>query len=184
MPPDDPLGRSGPTLDNFLRTVPAKGEPPPPPCPYAKKCTYGNKCKYHHPERGPQHKSVTERLVENARRHGGGTVRGKSLSVPLAAEDTARRYGGGGAVRGKSLSVPLGAEPGAAQPVGAVRKTPLARSRSGIPQQPNPFEDQASASKLKLLREAWNYLPIFLRSSNITVTQVLYFRPAGKVVGA
>ncbi|KYB26105.1 probable ribonuclease ZC3H12D isoform X1 [Tribolium castaneum] len=69
MPPDDPLGRSGPTLDNFLRTQPKKGDPPP-PCPYAKKCTYGNKCKYHHPERGPfPHKSVTERLSEHAQRH-------------------------------------------------------------------------------------------------------------------
>lgn len=69
MPPDDPLGRSGPTLDNFLRCQPRKGDPPP-PCPYAKKCTYGNKCKYHHPERGPlPHKSVTERLSEYAQRH-------------------------------------------------------------------------------------------------------------------
>lgn len=74
MPPDDPLGRAGPTLDNFLRAQPRKGEvsgtPPPPPCPYGKKCTYGNKCKYHHPERGPlPHKSVTERLSEHAQRH-------------------------------------------------------------------------------------------------------------------
>lgn len=69
MPPDDPLGRSGPTLDNFLKYQPKKGDPPP-PCPYAKKCTYGNKCKYHHPERGPlPHKSVTERLSEHAQRH-------------------------------------------------------------------------------------------------------------------
>ncbi|XP_044759825.1 probable ribonuclease ZC3H12C isoform X2 [Coccinella septempunctata] len=69
MPPDDPLGRSGPTLDNFLRTQPRKGDPPP-PCPYGKKCTYGNKCKYHHPERGPlPHKTVTERLSEHAQRH-------------------------------------------------------------------------------------------------------------------
>lgn len=69
MPPDDPLGRSGPTLDNFLRTQARKGDPPP-PCPYGKKCTYGNKCKYHHPERGPlPHKTVTERLSEHAQRH-------------------------------------------------------------------------------------------------------------------
>ncbi|KAK9888094.1 hypothetical protein WA026_000370 [Henosepilachna vigintioctopunctata] len=69
MPPDDPLGRSGPNLDNFLRSQPQKGEPPP-PCPYGKKCTYGNKCKYHHPERGPlPHKTVTERLSEYARKH-------------------------------------------------------------------------------------------------------------------
>jgi hypothetical protein len=63
MPPDDPLGRSGPTLDHFLR-VQGRAEPPR-PCPYGKKCTYGNKCKYAHPERGPlPHKSVSERLAE------------------------------------------------------------------------------------------------------------------------
>ncbi|KAK9507589.1 hypothetical protein O3M35_007413 [Rhynocoris fuscipes] len=66
MPPDDPLGRSGPTLDNFLRV---RRIEPPLPCPYAKKCTYGAKCKFQHPERGAQpHKTVTERLVEHAQR--------------------------------------------------------------------------------------------------------------------
>lgn len=81
MPPDDPLGRSGPTLENFLRIAPKKIDPAP-PCPYAKKCTYGNKCKFRHPERGPHpHKSVTERLVEHAQRH--LQARGPSLSLPL-----------------------------------------------------------------------------------------------------
>ncbi|XP_058799775.1 probable ribonuclease ZC3H12C isoform X4 [Phymastichus coffea] len=82
MPPDDPLGRSGPILDHFLRIGPKRTEPAP-PCPYAKKCTYGNKCKFRHPERGPHpHKSVTERLVEHAQRH--LQARGPSLSVPLS----------------------------------------------------------------------------------------------------
>ncbi|XP_043792700.1 LOW QUALITY PROTEIN: probable ribonuclease ZC3H12C [Apis laboriosa] len=68
MPPDDPLGRSGPTLDNFLRIFPKKSDPAP-PCPYAKKCTYGNKCKFRHPERGPHpQKSVTEKLVEHVQK--------------------------------------------------------------------------------------------------------------------
>ncbi|XP_070159035.1 endoribonuclease ZC3H12A isoform X1 [Polyergus mexicanus] len=81
MPPDDPLGRSGPTLENFLRITPKKVDPAP-PCPYAKKCTYGNKCKFWHPERGLHpHKSVTERLVEHAQRH--LQARGPSLSLPL-----------------------------------------------------------------------------------------------------
>ncbi|KAI4483046.1 hypothetical protein M0804_008101 [Polistes exclamans] len=81
MPPDDPLGRSGPTLENFLRIGPKKTDPAP-PCPYAKKCTYGNKCKFRHPERGSHpHKSVTERLVEHAQRH--LQARGPSLSLPL-----------------------------------------------------------------------------------------------------
>lgn len=35
MPPDDPLGRGGPTLENFLRIVPKVCDPNP-PCPYAK----------------------------------------------------------------------------------------------------------------------------------------------------
>ena len=70
MPPDDPLGRHGPSLDEFL----SRGAPPsrdnlPPVCPYAKKCTYGNKCKYYHPERGKvPFKSVTDNLKEEASR--------------------------------------------------------------------------------------------------------------------
>ncbi|XP_041982018.1 probable ribonuclease ZC3H12B isoform X2 [Aricia agestis] len=68
MPPDDPLGRSGPTLDAFLRAPPSKTDPPP-ACPYGRKCTYGNKCKFHHPERaGRPHKSVAEKLSERAAR--------------------------------------------------------------------------------------------------------------------
>ncbi|GIY92917.1 probable ribonuclease ZC3H12C [Caerostris extrusa] len=43
MPPDDPLGRHGPSLDNFLRKTQCISRPTdslPPPCPYGKKCTY------------------------------------------------------------------------------------------------------------------------------------------------
>ena len=46
MPPDDPLGRSGPNLDEFLKTGPYKAKI----CPYKNKCTYGTKCRYFHPE--------------------------------------------------------------------------------------------------------------------------------------
>lgn len=75
MPPDDPLGRSGPTLDAFLR-APATRTDPPPACPYGRKCTYGNKCKFHHPERaGRPHKSVAEKLSERAAR----TLRARDL---------------------------------------------------------------------------------------------------------
>ena len=35
MPPDDPLGRNGPSLDNFLRIKAVPSELPP-PCPYGK----------------------------------------------------------------------------------------------------------------------------------------------------
>ncbi|XP_062344919.1 probable ribonuclease ZC3H12D [Cinclus cinclus] len=54
MPPDDPLGRHGPTLNNFLSKKPVLPEKKWQPCPYGKKCTYGNKCKFYHPERQHQ----------------------------------------------------------------------------------------------------------------------------------
>ena len=78
MPPDDPLGRHGPKLDQFLGAQTGIS-PNIQPCPYAKKCTYGNKCKYvrnrgaeiiysfryYHPERlNGIHVSVTERLMK------------------------------------------------------------------------------------------------------------------------
>ena len=51
MPPDDPLGRRGPSLEDFLR----KGSATHPKiCPYLKNCTFGNRCKYYHPERDTQ----------------------------------------------------------------------------------------------------------------------------------
>ncbi|XP_038616587.1 probable ribonuclease ZC3H12D [Tachyglossus aculeatus] len=51
MPPDDPLGRRGPTLTNFLSRKPKLPEPSWQHCPYGRKCTYGVKCKFYHPER-------------------------------------------------------------------------------------------------------------------------------------
>ncbi|XP_004674195.1 PREDICTED: probable ribonuclease ZC3H12D [Condylura cristata] len=54
MPPDDPLGRRGPTLSNFLSRKPQPPEPSWQHCPYGKKCTYGIKCKFFHPERPRQ----------------------------------------------------------------------------------------------------------------------------------
>lgn len=47
MPPDDPLGRHGPTLSEFLKKGCGKL------CPYERHCTYGNRCKFLHPERNP-----------------------------------------------------------------------------------------------------------------------------------
>ncbi|XP_010881191.2 probable ribonuclease ZC3H12D [Esox lucius] len=62
MPPDDPLGRNGPTIDNFLRKklwTPENKQH----CPYGKKCTYGMKCKFYHPERSNQSQlSVADEL--------------------------------------------------------------------------------------------------------------------------
>uniref|UniRef100_A0A1A8BVK4 Zinc finger CCCH-type containing 12A n=1 Tax=Nothobranchius kadleci TaxID=1051664 RepID=A0A1A8BVK4_NOTKA len=49
MPPDDPLGRHGPTLENFLRKFPKTQRRQP--CPYGQKCTYGTKCRFQHLQR-------------------------------------------------------------------------------------------------------------------------------------
>jgi ribonuclease ZC3H12 len=67
MPPDDPLGRHGPSLDNFLRKKPLPSEHRKQPCPYGKKCTYGIKCRFFHPERPsrPQ-RPVADELRANA----------------------------------------------------------------------------------------------------------------------
>lgn len=66
MPPDDPLGRNGPTLENFLRRFPKNQKRKP--CPYGKKCTYGIKCKFHHPERNTHsNRSVTDKLRGSAK---------------------------------------------------------------------------------------------------------------------
>ncbi|KAL2087555.1 hypothetical protein ACEWY4_016383 [Coilia grayii] len=68
MPPDDPLGRHGPSLENFLRKRPIIPEHKKQPCPYGKKCTYGHKCKFYHPERGTQpQRSVADELRASAR---------------------------------------------------------------------------------------------------------------------
>ncbi|CAI4230282.1 unnamed protein product [Auanema sp. JU1783] len=62
MPPDDPLGRHGPTLDQFLSKHSSTSNSQL--CPYARKCTYGNKCKYFHPERpNGVHVSATDRII-------------------------------------------------------------------------------------------------------------------------
>ncbi|XP_067094119.1 endoribonuclease ZC3H12A isoform X1 [Osmerus mordax] len=67
MPPDDPLGRHGPSLDNFLRKNPLPSEQKRQLCPYDKKCTYGIKCKFYHPERTQQsYRSLADELRDNA----------------------------------------------------------------------------------------------------------------------
>ncbi|KAI1897446.1 hypothetical protein AGOR_G00083370 [Albula goreensis] len=64
MPPDDPLGRNGPTIDNFLRKNPKVPVHKRQHCPYGKKCTYGVKCKFYHPERNQSQLSVADELRE------------------------------------------------------------------------------------------------------------------------
>lgn len=74
MPPEDPLGRHGPNLSQFLSFDKSTSGIPLPAahfaqkCPYDKKCTYGNKCKFFHPERSATsaHKSVADLIQENS----------------------------------------------------------------------------------------------------------------------
>ncbi|KAJ8405088.1 hypothetical protein AAFF_G00330090 [Aldrovandia affinis] len=68
MPPDDPLGRHGPSLENFLRKKPLVPEHKRQPCPYGKKCTYGIKCKFYHQDRGHHsQRSLADELRANAK---------------------------------------------------------------------------------------------------------------------
>ncbi|KAJ7991497.1 hypothetical protein DPEC_G00284490 [Dallia pectoralis] len=94
MPPDDPLGRHGPTLDNFLRKVPRL--PQKQPCPYGKKCTYGIKCKYDHPERANQsNRSVADELREKAKLPSSlsqkYSTKGTGPDIGLSQEEMAQR---------------------------------------------------------------------------------------------
>ncbi|EPY77153.1 putative ribonuclease ZC3H12C [Camelus ferus] len=95
MPPDDPLGRHGPSLDNFLRKKPIVPEHKKQPCPYGKKCTYGHKCKYYHPERGSQpQRSVADELRAMSRNTAaktaseGGLVKSNSVPCSTKADST------------------------------------------------------------------------------------------------
>ncbi|KAL0961966.1 hypothetical protein UPYG_G00333980 [Umbra pygmaea] len=100
MPPDDPLGRHGPTLDNFLRKVPQL--PRKQPCPYGKKCTYGIKCKFDHPERAKQSsRSLADELREKAKlpvslpKHlarGPGPISGCSLDEMVSQKPTVGQW--------------------------------------------------------------------------------------------
>ncbi|CAK9296212.1 unnamed protein product [Gordionus sp. m RMFG-2023] len=79
MPPDDPLGRNGPNIDDFLCNLTSTPLSPNlqqsqekkdivlPVCPYGPKCTYGSKCKFDHPEKkSKSRKQVTEKQAVQA----------------------------------------------------------------------------------------------------------------------
>ncbi|XP_028986323.1 ribonuclease ZC3H12A [Betta splendens] len=93
MPPDDPLGRHGPSLDNFLRKKPLPSDQKKPLCPYDKKCTYGIKCKFYHPERTNQsYQSLADELRQKAQI---STVRDNRRSSPRQVQtDPGSAHGG------------------------------------------------------------------------------------------
>ena len=66
MPPDDPLGRHGPSLEEFLRTT---GEHKLRQCPYGRKCTFGHKCRFYHPERTSHSNALRGKLFPNPALH-------------------------------------------------------------------------------------------------------------------
>lgn len=78
MVPDDPLGKYGPSLKEFLQ----KGtKSHPRVCPHISRCTYGSKCRYYHPERDPKRR---QELLSGKQRQVG---RGSSPSY-----DTRNRF--------------------------------------------------------------------------------------------
>ncbi|XP_077753509.1 putative ribonuclease ZC3H12D [Canis aureus] len=108
MPPDDPLGRRGPTLSNFLSRTPKPPEPSWQHCPYGKKCTYGVKCKFFHPERpraAPLAVADELRAQTRAGRGAGGEPGARSLPPPRPAPDAA-------ALGGRFSRLNLGGDPG------------------------------------------------------------------------
>ncbi|KAI5193753.1 probable ribonuclease ZC3H12D [Manis pentadactyla] len=110
MPPDDPLGRRGPTLSSFLSRKPKPPEPSWQHCPYGKKCTYGIKCKFYHPER-PHHAqlAVADELRAQTRAWRGA---GPEAGLPSSSR-TAVGRGEQGGPRGAPAARPGPREPGA-----------------------------------------------------------------------
>ncbi|CAN0300811.1 unnamed protein product [Lampetra fluviatilis] len=90
MLPDDPLGRDGPTLENFLRKVPVPTQNKRVPCPYGRKCTFGNKCKYSHPERANQ---IQLSVADELRAAAGQQQQQEVVGVGGAAEGTSEGRG-------------------------------------------------------------------------------------------
>uniref|UniRef100_A0A663FH28 Zinc finger CCCH-type containing 12A n=1 Tax=Aquila chrysaetos chrysaetos TaxID=223781 RepID=A0A663FH28_AQUCH len=113
MPPDDPLGRHGPSLDNFLRKKPVVPEHKKQQCPYGKKCTYGIKCKFYHPERINQpQRSLADELRANAR-----------LSPTRSTSAKEEKKGKRGSQAELLCSVPTESDKSSLQKVSAERKS-------------------------------------------------------------
>ncbi|KFP69687.1 Ribonuclease ZC3H12A, partial [Acanthisitta chloris] len=121
MPPDDPLGRHGPSLDNFLRKKPVVPEHKKQQCPYGKKCTYGIKCKFYHPERINQpQRSLADELRANAR-----------LSLTRRTSAKEEQKGKRGSQAELLCSVPTESEKSSLQKVSAERKSLAHKAKAG-----------------------------------------------------
>ncbi|XP_048210508.1 probable ribonuclease ZC3H12D [Perognathus longimembris pacificus] len=142
MPPDDPLGRRGPTLSNFLSRKPRPPEPSWKHCPYGKKCTYGIKCKFSHPERPRRAQlSVADELRAQTR------ARPPSAREPRGAAPEPRPEEDPAPLRGSFSRLAVGARPargGLESPPCAPSSGPLGsggrgpRGRCELPSPPGP----------------------------------------------
>ncbi|KAH8382186.1 hypothetical protein KR009_002173 [Drosophila setifemur] len=88
MPPDDPLGRSGPNLDLFLCSqTQQKMADAQQLCPYGKKCTYGQKCKFRHQNQGALLQRLPLQASHSAPLHTNG---GQQMISPLGNNNSVK----------------------------------------------------------------------------------------------
>ena len=166
MPPDDPLGKNGPSLDSFLKvktsTSSASGTEKQ-ACPYKEKCTYGNKCKYFHAERGNvPHKSVTEQLKEQS---------SKQIQEVRTRNTSRDSSPGEQLTRTRSMNLPLHRTESDVAALGKAKQQ-LARTRSSRPYSAKPQESMSSMyrhskadlAKTKSVENPARFAPPHLRS--------------------
>ncbi|XP_069017634.1 probable ribonuclease ZC3H12D [Embiotoca jacksoni] len=129
MPPDDPLGRNGPTIEDFLRKKPWSPDNRLQHCPYGKKCTYGVKCKFYHPERANQSQlSVADELR---------ALRDRAKNYSPAAYQPEHRYSSSTPPPPNTDDPSLRASPG---------EQSVCPRDSSLPRCPSPGVDEAFSS--------------------------------------
>ena len=114
MVPEDPLGRRGPRLEDFLQfdtRLPQKGAVPEKPgakvCPHLGHCTFGKRCKFYHPDREreskPASRSSTPSPSPDSRHQGREDAQAKEKCRGGTGEEGAGEKEMGGRMRGLSL---------------------------------------------------------------------------------
>jgi ribonuclease ZC3H12 len=94
MPPDDPLGKDGPSLDYLLvkdprelhrtsKKLPDSRSNSMPICPHLGNCTFGRKCRYYHPDREPQKQEAATGSGSSGGSHTPSTSSRSATSSPI-----------------------------------------------------------------------------------------------------
>lgn len=95
MPPDDPLGKDGPSLDHLLVKDPRELQKTSkkllsdsrsslmPVCPHLGNCTFGRKCRYYHPDREPQKQEPATGSGSSGGSHTPSTSSRSATSSPI-----------------------------------------------------------------------------------------------------